>query len=178
MTLAERVERLESLAAIRHLPARYGRAFASFDVDALVALFPLDVRVGRDASGREALRRQFATAMYLDDLAKAVRITILHIGTHNIELDGPDDAHGDVYCHGEMQRADGTWFHQAIHYGDTYVRRDGEWYFARRRHHLFYGVELGERPNQLPPANWPEHDTGRGDMPARWPTWDAFWGSA
>ncbi|HEV8298868.1 MAG TPA: nuclear transport factor 2 family protein [Acidimicrobiales bacterium] len=173
--LAARIDRLESRAAIRQLLYRYAHAFARSDYASLVELFAEDVRVGRDASGRAALLQQMQDAMYVDQPARSVRITILHVGTHVIDFDGPDEAHGEVYSHGEMQRGDGTWFHQAIHYGDTYARRDGRWYFVRRRHQLFYGIELGQRPNGLPPANWPEHDTGTGTLPERWPTWQAYW---
>ena len=30
-------------------------------------------------------------------------------------------------------------------------------------------------PLGLPPANWPEHHTGTGELPDAWPTWHAFW---
>jgi protein-tyrosine phosphatase len=46
---------------------------------------------------------------------------------------------------------------------------------VRRRHLLWYGAEVGESPVGLPPANWPEHHTGRGELPEEWPTWREFW---
>jgi ketosteroid isomerase-like protein len=173
--LDARIDRLESRAAIRQLLYRYAQALAAADFDALVGLFVDDVRVGRDTFGRAALAAQLRAAMHVGDPARSVQITILHVGTHVIDFDGPDEAHGQVYSHGEMQRGDGTWFHQAIHYGDTYARRDGQWYFVRRRHELFTGIALGERPNGLAPADWPAHDTGTGTLPHRWPTWQAYW---
>ena len=178
-SLAERIERLESLAQIRQLPARYGAAFARYDFDALVSLFVADVRVGRDTYGRDALRRQLRDSMRAGE-PTAIKISILHVGNHAIDFDGSDDARGEVYCHGEMMRADGSWFHQAIHYGDTYRREaDGQWRFVRRRHQLFYGAPPGVRPVGLAPANWPAHDEGTGTLPYAWPSWPAYWtGSA
>ena len=51
-----RIDRLESLDQIRQLPARYALALDMRDMDAMVGLFAPDVRVGKDASGRQALR--------------------------------------------------------------------------------------------------------------------------
>lgn len=174
--LAARLDRLDAYAQIRQLPSRYAAALAALDLDAMVALYVPDVRAGRDTYGREALKASFESSMYLDQPGKAVRITILHVGNHVIDLDGPDHATGRVYCHGEMQRGDGTWFHQAIHYGDTYARVGGEWLFVRRKHELFYGVPLGERPNGQPPAAWPADDVGTGTLPWRLDSWQAYWG--
>jgi hypothetical protein len=58
--LEERLDRMESLAAIRQLPYRYALAVDSRDMTSLVALFAPDVRVGRDASGRDAIESWFA----------------------------------------------------------------------------------------------------------------------
>ena len=52
-SLEERVDRLESLAAIRQLPSRYALALDSRDMESLVQLFVPDVRVGSDTSGRD-----------------------------------------------------------------------------------------------------------------------------
>jgi hypothetical protein len=34
----------------------------------------------------------------------------------------------------------------------------------------------GRRPLGLAPANWPEHHTGRGELPEAWESWPEFWG--
>ena len=44
---------------IRQLAHRYAVSIDARDLDALVALFVPDVRVGREASGRDALRADF-----------------------------------------------------------------------------------------------------------------------
>jgi ketosteroid isomerase-like protein len=162
------VERLVASEAIRQLAARYALATDSRDLDALVALFVDDVQVGRDRSGRAALREAFDASL------RGVGITILNVGTHVIDLVDADHASGAVYCKGEVQDGE-RWIHQAILYRDTYERRDGRWLFVRRRHDLWYGAEAGTNPLDLPPADWPARADGRGTAPALFPTWEAFW---
>ncbi len=48
---------------IRQLAARYAVAVDSRDLDALVGLFVDDVRVGRSAVGRDALRASFRESL-------------------------------------------------------------------------------------------------------------------
>lgn len=176
LTVEDRLDRLQAFAEIRALPARYAEAFAWQDWAALVELYPVDVHVSRGVTGREALRAAFEKAMGIGTSGRTVAVASLHIGTHVIDIDGPDRAHGSVYCHGEMQRGDGSWYHQAIQYLDVYVRRDGRWYFeGRRRHELFYGVDPGQRPIGLPAAEWPSNDTGIGTAPYDLVTWQEFW---
>jgi len=155
---------------IRQLAYRYAWAVDARDVDLLVSLFVPDVRVGRDRSGREALR-----AFWHESLS-AVGVSILFVGNHLIDVQDADHATGSVYCRGQFQ--DGSrWIEQAIHYRDTYERREGTWLFVRRVHRLWYGVEAAERPLDQPPANWPEHHEGRGTLPEEWASWPAFWKS-
>jgi hypothetical protein len=136
----------------------------------LVGLFVDDVRVGRNELGRDALRRNFEQQL------RGVGITILFVGNHIIEFDDDDHARGVVYCKGEIQDGE-RWITQAIQYHDSYERRDGRWYFVRRKHLLWYGTELGESPLGLPPANWPARHTGKGTLPESWETWQRFWKS-
>jgi hypothetical protein len=167
--LEVRVDRLESTEAIRQLVSRYALATDSRDLDALVALFVDDVRVGADQRGRDVLRAFF------DRTLREVGVTILHVGNHVIDFDDADHARAVVYCRGEVQ-VDDRWIVQAIQYRDQYERRGRDWFFVRRRHLLWYGAELGQSPLGLPPANWPEHHTGRGELPEEWDTWRGFWG--
>jgi ketosteroid isomerase-like protein len=153
---------------IRQIVAHYAVAVDSRDLDALVELFVDDVRVGRDAFGRDALRASF------DESLRSIGISILNVGTHAIDLIDDDHATGVVYCKGEIQDGD-RWIHQAIVYFDTYERRDGRWYFVRRVHELFYGAEVGVNPLGLEPANWPLRHEGRGTRPQQWETWRRFW---
>lgn len=153
---------------IRQLASRYAVATDRRDIDALVELFVPDVRVGRDTYGRDALRQNFAEQLH------GIGVSILNVGTHQIDLIDHDNATGHVYCKGEIQDGD-RWIHQAIRYDDTYRRVDGKWLFVRRKHLLFYGAEVGVNPLTLPPANWPEHHDGLGTLPFSEDTWRAFW---
>jgi ketosteroid isomerase-like protein len=161
------VERLVAYEAIRQLVARYAVALDGRDLDTLVSLFVPDVRVGTEV-GRSALRRSFEASL------RGIGISILNTGTHVIDLIDDGHATGTLYCKGEIQDAS-RWIHQAIVYEDQYHRRGDQWYFVRRVHRLFYGADVGANPLGLPPANWPEHHTGWGTLPAAWATWPAFW---
>ena len=164
---------LEQLAAyeeIRQLAAHYAVAIDSRDLDALVELFVDDVRVGRDEYGRAALKQSF------DKQLRDIGVSILNVGTHAITLLDADHATGVVYCHGEIQDG-GRWVRQAIAYTDSYERRDGRWFFVRRKHELFYGIEAPVSPMTLSPADWPAHHDGRGTLPDRWESWQRFWAS-
>jgi hypothetical protein len=166
--IAARIDRLESYEEIRQLADRYAMAIDSRDLDALVALFVDDVHVGKNDVGRDALKRFFDASL------REIGVSILNVGNHVIDFDGTDRARGVVYCRGEIEVGD-EWVVQAIQYRDAYARRDGHWYFVRREHLLWYGADVLQRPLGLPPANWPEHHTGKGVLPEAWPSWKEFW---
>lgn len=162
--------RLLARDEIRQLAHRYAVAVDARDLDALVALFAPDVRVGRDASGREALRRDFERQL------GAIGVSILFVGNHVIDFDETDEARasGIVYCAAQIQDGE-RWIRQAIRYDDSYVRRDGAWLFARRKHLLWYGAADAQNPLLQPPAEWPKSHTGRGTLPESLPSWRRFW---
>lgn len=164
--------RLLAHEEIRQLVARYAVAIDSRDLDALVALFVEDVRVGDEARGRGALRAFFDVSL------REIGTSILNVGTHVIDLVDDDHATGTVYCRGEIQvpSEDGPdrWVVQAIQYRDVYERREGRWYFVRRRHLLWYGRDVGTSPVGLAPADWPAHHVGKGELPEIWPSWREF----
>ena len=162
------LERLLAYEEIHQLAARYAVATDRRDIDTLVSLFVDDVRVGREGRGRDALHATFAEQL------RGIGVSILNVGTHQIDLVDADHATGHVYCKAEVQDGD-RWIHQAIRYDDTYERRDAHWYFVRRRHLLFYGAPVGVNPLTLPPANWPERHDGLGTIPYSDPTWQTFW---
>jgi len=151
-----------AISEVRELAHRYAVALDSRDLDGLVDLFVPDVHVGRDASGRDALREFFERS--LADLG----VTYLFVGTQTVDLDDADHAHGVVYCRAEVEDRREGWVHQAIVYFDTYERRDGRWLFARRDHRLVYGETQPASPLDQPPANWPERPVGRGTFPEDW----------
>jgi ketosteroid isomerase-like protein len=160
--------RLLARDEIRELAHRYAVATDARDLDALVALFVEDVRVGRDTVGREALRRDF------DRQLRAIGVSILFVGNHVIDFDDADRARGIVYCIAQIQDGE-RWIRQAIRYDDVYARRDGRWLFVRRRHLLWYGIEEPHNPLLQPPAEWPKSHTGRGTLPETLESWQRFW---
>jgi ketosteroid isomerase-like protein len=165
-------ERALAIVEIQQLAHRYAVSLDARDLDALVALYVPDVRVTREASGREALRADF------DRTLRAVGATFLQVGSHVVDFTDDDHASGVVYTRGEIQDGgpdSARWIVHAIQYHDSYERRDGRWLFARRKHLLVYGAELGENPLTLPPAEWPKRQTGRGTVPWSLETWRRFW---
>jgi len=166
--VSELIENLWAHEQIRQLAAHYAVAIDSRDLDALVALFVEDVRVGRDTYGREALKDSFDASL------RAIGVSMLDVGTHAIDLVDADHATGSVYCHAQIQDGD-RWVHQSILYRDTYERRGQDWYFVRRIHELWYGLAADTNPLDQEPADWPVHHDGRGTVPGSWPTWSRFW---
>jgi hypothetical protein len=125
-TSEERLDRLESLAAIHQLAVRYALAVDSRDLETLVSLFAADVTVGKDRKGREALKVWFARIL------KGMRVSVHFVGNHVIDFDDPDHARGIVYCQDELERpATGQWQQGKIQYWDDYCRVEDRWYFTR-----------------------------------------------
>jgi hypothetical protein len=168
-----RLDRLESLAEIRQLPVRYALALDSRDMDAMVALFTPDVRVGREASGRDALRAWFVKTL------SEPKMSVHFVGNHIVDFDDADHARGVVYCRDELGRPNGGWDYGMLQYWDTYVRVDGpdgrEWCFDRRKFLRWYMVDALERPY---------HGAGVGDdhdalttqqLPEAFESWNRFW---
>jgi ketosteroid isomerase-like protein len=152
---------------IRQLAYRYAEAVDSRDLAALVALFVVDVRVGRQASGRDAL------AAWFDPVLRTFGVSIHFVGNHRITLDG-DTATGVVYCRAEHE-VDDRWVVMMIQYWDTYARRDGEWFFVRRKEKVWYGADVLERPAGPRKHRWPGHEPAVADLPGEWPSWGQFW---
>ena len=168
-TLESRIDRLESLDAIRQLPAKYALALDMRDMDAMVSLFVADVRVGKDASGRQALRA------YMDrTLRSPFTGTSHHIGGHVIEFDDPDHAHGIVYSKNEHETGD-EWVIMQMMYVDDYVRQDGRWFFARRLPLYWYATDLNKPPIGDNKMRWPGTDWTEGNFHKLFPSFAEFW---
>jgi hypothetical protein len=166
-------EPLLATIEIQQLAHRYTVSLDARDLDALVALFVPDVRVGRERSGRDALRADF------DRQLRSIRVSFLQVGNHVVDFEDATHASGIVYTRAEIQdggRDSSRWIVQLIQYHDQYERRDGAWLFVRRKHLLVYGAELGQNPVGLPPADWPKRQTGWGTVPESLPSWRRFWG--
>ena len=168
-TLEARIDRLESLDAIRQLAAKYSLALDMRDMDAMVNLFEANVRVGKDASGRQALRA------YMDGtLRSPFTGTSHHIGGHIIEFDDPDHAHGICYSKNEHETGD-EWVIMQMMYADDYVRVDGRWYFARRLPLYWYATDLNKPPIGEKKMRWPNTDWVEGNFHKLFPSFAEFW---
>lgn len=164
--LAARIDRLESLAAIQQLPIRYALAIDGRDMEAWVDLFVPDVNCGRRGSGRAVLKS------IIEPLARTFYRSIHQICGHKVEFDDADHAQGVVYCRAEHEDG-GKWVIMAIAYYDTYERRDGTWYFVRRREKHWYAADWETRPT-APFMDWAGHqDPPR--LPGDFASWQPFW---
>jgi hypothetical protein len=165
--LALRLDRVESRLAIQQLPIRYAIAVDGRDVDTWVSLFIPDVRVGRDAFGREVLRA------HITPMLRTFRRSVHQICGHRIDLDDDDDdlATGAVYCRAEHEVGD-RWIVMAICYLDDYRRVDGAWLFARRREKHWYAADINEHPQAVGFDSWHGESP---PLPEAFPTWPRFW---
>ncbi len=169
-TAEERLDRLDSLANVRQLAMRYGRAIDARDLDALVELFVPDVRVGRNEQGRGALREWF------DGALRRPRSTIHFVMNHVIDFEDAENATGVVYCRDELEYPDtGEWRVGTIQYWDRYVRVDGVWCFKWRKFHRWYIVDALDRPGHG--AGVAEEVSGLNtrQLPDVYGTWSDFW---
>ena len=169
-TTEERLDRMESLADIRQLPYRYALALDSRDMDALVDLFVPDVRVGRDESGRDALKRWFTETM------SRMKTSVHFIGNHIVDFDDADHAHGIVYCRDELEQPETKeWEIGMLQYWDSYVRVDGDWCFQRRRFHRWYIVDALTRPAHGAGVNTGPERLRTHQLPEAFESWGRFW---
>jgi hypothetical protein len=172
-SLEARIDRLESLDQIRQLPAKYALTLDMRDIDAMVSLFEPNVRVGKEASGRQALRA------YMDQtLRSPFTGTSHHIGGHIIEFDDADHAHGIVYSKNEHETGD-EWVIMQMMYVDHYIRSDGpdgrRWYFARRLPLYWYATDLNKPPVGEQKMRWPNTDWTDGNFHKLFPSYAEFW---
>jgi hypothetical protein len=164
--LEARIDRLESLAAIQQLPIRYAIAVDGRDMDGWVNLFVPDVNCGRRGSGRAVLKS------IIEPQVRSFYRSIHQICGHRVEFDDADHARGLVYCRAEHEDA-GKWVVMAIAYFDTYERRDGDWYFVRRREKHWYAADWQERPT-APFTGWAAHPHPPA-LPQDFDSWNPFW---
>ena len=168
----KRIERLEALDEIRQLAAKYALALDMRDMDAMVSLFPADVRVGRGTSGRAALRG------YMDaTLRSPFTGTSHHIGGHVIEFDDQCSAHGVVYSKNEHETGD-EWVIMQMMYVDDYVRTGGRWFFSRRLPLYWYATDLNKPPVGANKMRWPGTEWTEGGFHGLFPSFAEFWDRA
>jgi len=172
-SLLDRIDRLESIQEIQALAVRYAMAVDARDLDAWLELFVDDIDCGRRGKGREALRGFIAPAV------RTFYRSVHQVCGHVVDEVSGDHAKGRVYCRAEHEYGD-QWIVQACVYFDTYERRDGRWYFARREEDFFYTCDVLEHPQDAGFQRWPgpapKHNPPM--MVGRFPSWLAFWKDA
>ena len=160
--LLQRIDRLESLDAIRQLVAQYALSLDMRDLDAHVNLFAPDIRVSRDKVGRAHLKR------WLDDTLRLQFTGTSHqTGNHIIEFEDPDHARGVVYSKNEHE--------MQMLYWDNYERIDGRWLFRRRLPCYWYATDLNKPPIGDMKMRWPGREPYHGAYHDLWPSWAEFW---
>lgn len=103
--------------------------------------------------------------------------TMLLVANHIIEFVDETHATGSVYCLCKLDLA-GSWIEVMVLYLDVYEQYEGTWRFKSRRHLMWYGVELPERPFEQEKTTWPISALGRGSLPEDFEAWRAWNGIA
>jgi len=165
---AARLDRVESTLAIQQLPVRYAMAVDSRDFDAWTGLFIEDVNCGRHGSGRAVLKQ------FIERACTGFYRSVHYVCGHRIDFQDPDHATGQVYCRAEHEVGD-RWIIMAICYFDSYERRDGEWFFVRRKERHWYAADLLEAPAGPGFYHWPGREASPATLPADFSSWSAFW---
>jgi hypothetical protein len=165
-TLAVRMDRLESAYEVGKLVQRYAMAADSRDVGSIVDMFVDDVDCGRFGTGREALRAFYEVAH------RQFYRTIHQVVGHVADLDDPDHATGKTVMRAEHEVGE-RWIVVLMCLFDTYERRDGRWYFVRRRPEQWYASDVAERPSGPDWNRWPAGWEAR--LPQSFETWARFW---
>lgn len=162
-TPEEQLDRLISAHQIWQLALRYALAVDSRNMDDLAELFIPDVQLGKSLSGRDQLKQWMTKA-----LANHGR-TIHLVANHVVCFLDADHASGVVYCRDEVER-DERWKVGHIQYWDTYERREGRWYFQRRRYNRWGIVDELVRTK----TGFEDSGLPTSELPQAWPSWDRF----
>jgi hypothetical protein len=133
------VPRLADRLSIRELVDAYAYCADRRDATGQMALFTEDTEFlvymdSRSGSPTQHLRGRAALAPVFDELNTYV--TTMHFnGQSTVVLDG-DHASGVTYCQAHHVKLDGearSLMVAAIRYLDSFVKRDGAWFFSQRR---------------------------------------------
>lgn len=167
--LERRLDRVASEQAIARLAHRYALLADSRDLEALLLLFVDDVDCGRLGVGRDALRASYEV------VHRQFYRTVHQVVGHTVDFIDADRAEGTVTMRAEHEVKD-RWVVGMITLFDTYERRDGEWFYVRRKPESWYSIDFDEAPAGplFAAPDWGA--PGRGaTLPAKFPSWADFW---
>lgn len=168
VSLEARIARLEAIDEIRQLAAKYAVALDMRDFDSLANLFVDDIGVPGKQRGREAMRQWYDTEIRRSLLGSAHGV----LG-HVIDVHDADRASGLVYSRNDLETGS-VWVIELLAYLDSYEKRSGRWYFARRTPLFWYQSDITDPPVGPRKMRWPgspDHDGGFHDA---FPSWEAF----
>lgn len=169
--LAERLDRLEAIEAIRQLAYGYAICVDARDLEALAGLYVEDVHVADGGRGRGELRKVFDAAL------RQFTTSVHHVTNHLVEFLDRDNALGLVNCRIEHEVGP-DWVTATLLYHDRYVRRGGRWLFRGRVQSRLYATGADDPPAGPLKLRWPgaaPRDTGFYDA---LPSWAEFWDEA
>jgi ketosteroid isomerase-like protein len=165
----ERLERLESIEAIRDITARYPIALDARDLEALVDLFIEDVKASPEAPrGRGPLREHY------DRMCRGWGYTVHQVFQQAIDFESADKAMGHVYCKAEHE-IDGKFVVAMLRYLDRYERRDGRWYFRWRRTPMWYVTQVRDGPVGPERVRWPNRPPEEAELPNAFESYRTFY---
>lgn len=154
-TVEAQLARLWAIHEIQQLVYRYALAFDRRDRELFCGLWaPADGTAEFPDLDGELVARNV-------DRFFAHGPSVMVVANHLIDFTDDDHAVGHVYGWPQVEMA-GRFVDQIVLYRDRYVRREGAWRFATRRHLLIYGQERAENPFAQAPADWPRGQVGRG----------------
>jgi hypothetical protein len=165
--LEAKMDRIQSRIDIEQLIVRYALAMDARDIDGLVALYSVNVRVGAPVNGvgHKALHEWFC--IHTSDSYRSVH----SIGGQVIDFDDSDHAHGSILSYAEHEIGD-VWEITAYRSRDKYIREDCHWRFLTRRGQPYYRRNVGLPSIELA-APRPETPVVR--LPQEFPTFVKFW---
>lgn len=167
--LEARVARLEAIDEIRQLAAKYAVALDMRDFDSLANLFVDDIGVPGKGRGRAAMREWYDAQIRRSLLGSAHGV----LG-HIIDVHHADNASGLVYSRNDLE-TESNWVIELLAYLDSYERRDGHWYFARRTPLFWYQSDITDPPVGPRKMRWPGTPHHDGAFHDAFPSWEAFW---
>jgi hypothetical protein len=165
--LEAQIDRIQSRIDIEQLVVRYALAMDARDIDGLVSLYSVNVRVGPPVNsiGRAALHEWFR--IHTSDSYRSVHVVAGQV----IDFQDNDHAQGSILSYAEHEIGD-VWEITAYRSRDKYVREDGDWRFLTRRGQPYYRRNI-RRPEIAPTAPRPETPAVR--LPQEFPTFVNFW---
>ena len=123
---------LADMEAIKTLSAIYARGLDRFNIDDILQPFTSDGVFDPSPCGMDTCTGTAAIKSFFLHNQEVMADQLHLFSNFIIELDGRESAHGSNYLWQDGHLKDGTRVHCVIFNEDTYVKRAGSWYIAKR----------------------------------------------